>query len=236
MSAKLKTVIADDSRSFLKAFEILLNKHKEISVVGTALSILELRETLKNEEIDLLFLDIMFPEDSGFDFLTEGNVAPQVVLVSSNKDFAIEAFNYDVTDFLLKPITPKRMAFSINKVLERRNKASHKIITQANGPSNIFIKSDGKLVNIDVSTITFIESKGDYVKFSLSDGKHYVVYSTLKNIEKKLEHILTRVHKSFLVNRNYITSIDKEYVYIDKQVVSIGAKYKDNLLDSLDIL
>jgi DNA-binding LytR/AlgR family response regulator len=226
----LKVVILDDdkiSREIIRSyinFTDFLTIHAEFDNPVQAL------KELEQLDCDLIFLDIEMPEMSGIDFIEAAKRIPQVIIISSKPEYAAESYNYDVTDYLVKPIEYNRFLKAAN-----RAKAISETIS-LNAPvdeKHIFVKSNGDLVKLNFSTILYVEAFADYVQIHTED-KRYTVLSTMKSIHAKLGgDDFLRVHRSFIVAINRIETIHENTLVIGKKTVKISRKYKKLLKDKI---
>jgi DNA-binding LytR/AlgR family response regulator len=184
-------------------------------------------------DVDIVFLDIEMPGMSGLDLVKELQHAYNVILVTSKKEYAIEAFEDAVADYLVKPVEYERFMKAVNKVKENLEK--EKAIAEQE--DEIYVKSDGRLFRLSYDNILFVEALADYVIFNTAAGKKHIVHHTMKGIEKRLpESIFSRVHRSYIINRKKIDKIEDLHVYIGEKTFSIGASYKDILMNKLNLL
>jgi DNA-binding LytR/AlgR family response regulator len=172
------------------------------------------------------------PEMSGLDLLASTQKIPFVVLITSQKDYAVKAFEHDVDDYLLKPVEYVRFHKSVNRILD---KAIQNKEVQAEDDF-IFVKSELKYVKIYYNKILFIEAMADYVLINTEDCKH-IVHGTMKGIEKKLKpENFMRIHRSYIVNMDKIESIDSTIISIRDHQLPVGASYKNEFMKKLKIL
>jgi DNA-binding LytR/AlgR family response regulator len=186
------------------------------------------------EDIDLIFLDIEMPEMSGIDFLETLQNPPQIIIISSKEKYALDAFNYDVTDYLLKPITYSRFFKAINKANIR---FKNKVDTKEN---EIFIKKNSALVRLKYEDILWVEALENYVIFNTYDEK-YTIHFTMKAIESKLpSNKFSRVHRSYIVNTSSINVIEDNSIIIKtkdgSKSIPIGKSYKDKLMGDINLM
>ncbi len=186
------------------------------------------------EDVDLIFLDIEMPEMSGIDFLETLQNPPQIIIVSSKEKYALDAFNYDVTDYLLKPVSYSRFFKAINKANVRfKNKVDTK-------DDEIFIKKNSALVRLKYDQILWVEALENYVIFNTYNDK-YTIHFTMKAIEQKLPNqMFTRVHRSFIVNTRSINLIEDNAIIINTKegakTIPIGKSYKDKLMGDINLM
>jgi len=183
-------------------------------------------------DVDIVFLDVEMPEMSGMDLVNQLKSAYNVVLVTSKKDYAIEAFEGSVADYLVKPVEYERFLKAVSKVKESLEK--EKILAERE--DHIYVKSDGKLYRLAYDNVLFIEALADYVIFNTPKRKH-IVHHTMKGIEKRLpDSIFSRVHRSFIINRTKIEKIEDLQVFIGEKSFSIGASYRESLMEKFNML
>lgn len=185
--------------------------------------------------VDLLFLDVEMPEMTGIELLKSVDKLPQIILTTSKTEYAVEAFEHRVTDYLVKPLQYPRFLKAVLKAQENYKSATATSIS-ANTEETIFIKTESKILKISLNQICYIEALADYVILHIGEEKH-IVHGTMKALEKKLPAAdFVRVHRSFIVNVNKITAIEDLHIAVGKKVVPIGASYKDNFLKSINFL
>ncbi|GAB4335791.1 MAG: LytTR family DNA-binding domain-containing protein [Flammeovirgaceae bacterium] len=191
-------------------------------------------EMLKNNPIDVIFLDIQMPDMSGIDLVKALDSLPQVVLVSTKHEFGIEAYDYNLTDYLKKPVEYSRFLKAIEKV--EKNLSNN--ILETKGGSNIYVKTDNKIVRIKLDEILFVEALSDYMIIH-TDSKKFVIHSTMKSLERRLPaKDFMRVHRSYIVNLSKIESIEDTTIFVNhKQMqIPVGASYKNDFLARLNML
>jgi DNA-binding LytR/AlgR family response regulator len=225
-------IIVEDiqiAADFLKKF---CEKSGLIEVKGHFLNSETALEFLEENKVDLLFLDIEMPGATGFELLDRLTYSPRIILTTSKTEYAFDAFQYNVTDYLKKPFTYKRFLEAIQKIQKQEP-------DPAPAPSDIsflFIKAEDKLVKLVKDDIFFIESMRDYVKF-VTAAKNYITYSTLKNLEEKLQgDEFLKVHRSYIVHINKIDDIRGNTIYLQGNQIPIGKGHKEELVRRLNIL
>lgn len=231
-----KCVIVDDepmARDFLERY---CAKHGNLEVKASVEDAAAAIEFLKNNEIDILFLDVEMPEASGFKVLDTLTYLPKIVLTTSKTDYAFDAFQYNVTDYLKKPITYLRFAESIAKISELLAKAQQTAPTENANSEDIFIKSDGKFTRLNLKEILYIESMGDYVKY-FTQAKYYLTHSTLKAVEEKIKNQpFMKVHRSYIVNLKKIKDIQDNTLVIDGKVIPISKNLRSEVMERINII
>lgn len=184
-------------------------------------------------DVDVVFLDIEMPGMSGLELVKSLQKAYNVIMVTSKPEYATEAFEDAVADYLVKPVEYERFLKAANKVKDNLEK--EKLLAEKE--DHIYVKSDGKLYRLAYDNILFVEALADYVIFNTEVGRKHIVHHTMKGIEKRLpESIFSRVHRSYIINRNKINRIEDLQVYIGEKSFSIGASYKDALIDKFNLL
>lgn len=231
----MNCIIIDDDLMSRKIIEEFVARTDQLNLVNSYENAVDAINAFSNEEdIDLIFLDIEMPEMSGIDFLKTLQNPPQIIIISSKDKYALDAFNYDVIDYLLKPITYSRFFKAINKANVRfKNKVDSK-------ENEIFIKKNSALVRLKYDEILWIEALENYVIFNTFSDR-YTIHFTMKAIEQKLPaHQFTRVHRSFIVNTSSINVIEDNSVIIKTKdgakSIPIGKSYKDKLMGDINLI
>lgn len=180
----------------------------------------------------ILFLDVEMPKMTGLELLDTMSDPPLVVLVTSKTDYAVDAFGFEVIDYLVKPVTFQRFVRSVNRckaILESQ-------IDPGKTPGHVFVKSEGKLTKLVLKEIEWIEAKGDYVLIHTSK-QDYFIHSTMKRLSERLGSAeFIRVHRSYIVRLDQIFDIEDGSIRIGKKVIPVGASYEDALLKRLTML
>ena len=229
----LNCIVVDDDGLSRNILEDLINDTASLNLTASCTNPIEAFNFLKEQQVDLLFLDIEMPKMDGMEMLRNLNPLPQVILVTSHTEYAVESYEYDVTDFIKKPITPARFLKAIDKVYKRLSAEETKITKKGD---TIFIKSDSRLVQINTHSIHWIEALGNYMRVITEDGK-YTILSTMKDVASKLpSDEFVRVHRSFIVRVDKIKSIEDNYIIIADKQINIGKAYKDDLNRYLNLL
>lgn len=227
---KLSSIIVDDepiARSFLERY---CEKSGILNVVGSFPDSESALEYLNKNEVDILFLDVEMPGDSGFQLLDKLLVMPKVILTTAKTDYAYNAFQYNVTDYLKKPFTYTRFQEAIGKAAESfaEKKVPQKV-------EDIFIKSDGKLTRLNYEDILYIESVGDYVKYCTPEKK-YITHSTLKAVEEKMDKVhFMKVHRSYIVNLRKIRNIQDNTLSIGDSIIPISKVLKTEVMGRINL-
>jgi len=233
----MNCIIIDDDSFVRKITEDFVRKTESLNLLYSLSSAVEAVNVLnQNESIDLIFLDIEMPEMTGIDFLNSLKTLPQIIIISSKENYALAAFEYDVTDYLLKPFDYGRFCKAVQKALERQGK--NRVHAKND---EIFIKQNSSLVKLKYSDILWVEAMENYVLINTFDEK-YTVHFTMRAIEEKLPNkVFMRIHRSFIINIESIHSIEDNAIYIrthdkKKNCIPIGKSYKDRLIKKLNVI
>ncbi|MFL0061143.1 LytR/AlgR family response regulator transcription factor [Tenacibaculum maritimum] len=235
----MNCIIIDDEKLARTVIKTLCKEMKSLQVVDEFPNALQAIKFLNENEIDLIFLDIHMPDFTGFDFVKTLKNPPQVILTTSDPNFALEAFQYEcIVDYLLKPVTFDRFERAIQKVvkkkaLEVKSLENERKETYSN---DFYVNIDRRLIKIDLPSIYLIEAKGDYINIK-TDDKNYIVHSTLKKIEEKLpDSLFLKVHRSYIINLKKIIDIEDNSVLIKRDVVPVSRSKRPELMKRLNLL
>lgn len=224
----MKCLIVDDDRMARESLKMMCEKIDGLEVVGMCESGVEALKRVKSENIDLLLLDIQMPDFSGMDLIKTVENLPLVIFTTSHAEYAVEAFEHRVTDFLTKPIEFPRLLKAIDYVKDQ-------LSSDRSGKEmrELFIKVDGRYVRLDLDDVLYIESLGDYVTF-FTEKEKYVVHSTLKNIDEKIKNDnFLKVHRSYIVNLSKVVDIEETNMVIHKKVIPISRAHKPILMNRI---
>jgi DNA-binding LytR/AlgR family response regulator len=234
----MNCIVIDDDLTARLIIKQLCSNTEQVSVIEEFSSAIDAIKYLNSNDIDLIFLDIHMPTFSGFDFIQTLKSPPKIILTTSDKNFALQAFEYEcVVDYLVKPIIKERFNKSLSKLISLvETKTSNESDTSKEESSFIYVSVDRRLVKINIPDIYFVEAKGDYISIK-TQNKNYVVHSTLKKIEDKLPSTLfLRIHRSFIINVSQIIDIEDNSVLIQKSVIPISRSNKSELMKRLNLL
>jgi DNA-binding LytR/AlgR family response regulator len=223
---KIKCLIIDDEPLAIKIIENYLSDFKNIELVATFNNAISALSIIDEQHIDVIFLDINMPKMSGLDFLRSLKIKPQIVITTAYREYAVESFDLDVLDYLVKPIPYGRFVKSINKITNQlqleKDKLDDVIIKEE---PYIFLKVDKKLMKIKLNDILFIESLKDYIKVMTTLGD-YLVHKSMNSISEELpEENFLRIHRSFTIALNKITAVEGNSVEIARRRIPIGRNY-----------
>jgi len=235
---RYKCLIVDDEPLAIEAVAMHLKEFEDFEIVGKCRNAMEAVKLLNEKAIDLIFLDINMPKISGISFLKSLSSPPSVIITTAYSEYALEGFELDVLDYLLKPIPFDRFLKSINKFLEQKDSTSfviNKDDSTIEDNAHIFIRCDRKLTKIYLDDILYFESEGDYVKV-VTSKKSLLTKNKISLFEEKLPaDRFTRVHRSFIVNNQSITSVTSSGVEIEKKEIPVSQTYKNQLMKALNL-
>lgn len=234
---RLTTVIVDDEQQALNLIKSYCNQSEQLDVIASFTDALKAMDFINNHRIDLLISDIEMPAISGIE-LRKNLIEPiSTIFITAHSEFAVDGFDLDAIDYLLKPVTFPRFLKAINKSIKKAktNDQSIALLTQSTNHDFIFVKVDGVRQRIDLRDIRYIESQRDYVMIYVKN-KHYLVLQTLTNINQTIKDLnFIRIHRSTIVNLIHVDSIEKDHLYINGVDLSIGKTYRTDLLEKLDM-
>ena len=227
----IRCLIIDDEPLAIEVIQAHLSQLPEIKLVATYNNPVEAIEKLKNDTIDLIFLDIEMPLLSGIDFIKTIPNLPKVIFTTAYRNYAIESYELDVVDYLLKPISFSRFFKAINKFNALVKLPVTAVVTSEEVIANdhIYVNVNKKFVKIKFEDILFIESIKDYIRIHLTNSS-VVTKDAISNFEEKLPHEFLRTHRSFIVNTMKITAFTKVDVEIGKKEIPIGSSYKEDVI------
>lgn len=239
----MKCIIVDDEAAARAITRQLCKRIEELVIEEEFDNAIDAIKYLNSETVDLIFLDIHMPTFSGFDFIQTLKNPSQIILTTSDKNFALDAFEYDcVVDYLVKPITPERFAKAVSRMRDRAAsaKTEEPVLSSSDDAASVgndlYVNIDRRLVKINIPDICVIEAKGDYIKIKAED-KNYIVHSTLKKIEEKLPNALfLKVHRSYIINTTKIVDIEDNSVLIKQDVIPVSRANKKELMKRLNLL
>jgi two-component system LytT family response regulator len=235
-TALLRCLVVDDDPLSVQVVLNCVANTPFLEAVGSYTNPVAAAEALRTAPVDLLFLDVEMPLLSGIELLRTLQNPPLVVLVTSSKDYAVQAFEHAVVDYLVKPVSYARFLQAAQKALEtfERNSASDAIEAPAPDADFTFVKVDNKLVRVAFDEVHYVEALGDYVHIVTGQSK-LIVYSTMKAVEEKFPSTrFVRVHRSFIVNVNRIQALEDNSVVVEGKYIPVGQTYLRDVLQRLN--
>lgn len=225
----IKCIIVEDETLAQNVIQSHLQKTEQFELVGVCSNALEAKEVLSKQEVDLIFLDIQLPGMTGLNFLRNLQNPPLVVLTTAYSEYALESYELNVIDYLLKPISFERFSKTINKIVE--GKLFTQPLREGLQPADhIFIKSNSKFFKVNFSEIIYVEGMKDYLKIHTTDYK-LITHQTMSEMEKTLPaKQFIRVHKSYIIALAHIKSIYGNIIDTGKATIPIGINYKEKVM------
>jgi DNA-binding LytR/AlgR family response regulator len=232
----IRCLAIDDEPLALKQIGTYIKKTPFLELTGLCRNAFEAMELLKNGQVDLMFVDISMPDLSGMDFVKSLSVKPYIVFTTAFSEYAFEGFRVEATDYLLKPIGFTDFLKAANKVRSIIELKTAKTEIPKPAADHIFIKSDYKLIRVELSDIKYIESMHEYVRIHLTNEKPLMTLVSLKAIESELPaERFIRVHRSFIVNKDKIKVIERNRIVFDKNIyIPVSDQYKEKFREFLD--
>ena len=234
---KISCIAIDDEPLAVKKISAYIQKTPFLELVAECRSAFEAMEIINNRTIQLIFIDINMPDLSGLEFVKSLAAKPHIVFTTAYSEYAVEGFQVDAADYLLKPITYSSFLKAANKVknLIDLNANSQKESIRATA-SHLFVKSDYKLIRIELDDIKFIESQHEYIKIHLISSTPVMTQLSMKTIEEQLPtDRFMRIHRSFIVNLTKISVIERNRIVFDGKVyIPVSDQYKEKFQEFID--
>ena len=222
----LRTLVVENSKVQCNIIARLVRNHDHLNLVATSSNAIEANRIIKNHKIDLILLDIEMPFIDGFSLMESMDQKIEVIIISGNSDYALKAFDYDVTDFLLKPLKYDRFNNAILKVLKKQSYKGNIIEEDV---EFLIVRSNMKKKSINIKEIKWVEALGDYIKI-ITDKEKVTALSTMKLISDKLPNDrFLRIHRSYIVNLNKVEKFGCTTVEIDEHQIPMSRKQKPKL-------
>lgn len=235
----MNCIIVDDELLAQEILEFYVNKVDFLQLVGKYSNAIQVFAALNKEpKIDLIFLDIKMPEMTGLEFIKTIKNPPKIILTTAFHEYALEGYELDVVDYLLKPISFERFIKAIGKAKNLHAPHTNSSHQPDKESKEFYVKSDRKLVKVSPSEITYIEGMKNYLSINTINQK-IIVHNTMSNIEEELKPHpdILRIHKSFFVNKNYIKEIDNNLVILTNSIsIPLGGLYKEQFMKRMRIV
>ncbi|HZK63812.1 MAG TPA: LytTR family DNA-binding domain-containing protein [Puia sp.] len=229
----MKVVAVDDEPLALALLEDNIRQVPSLRLLASCSNAMEALGVLREQDVDLIFLDIQMPGLTGLQFLQSLAERPMIILITAYEKYALEGFNLDVIDYLVKPVSFERFLKACNKAQDFFKLKQNAFF--AGEPDYFFVNAEYGLIKVVIPEILLIEGLKDYLKIHMADGKPLVIRMSLKSIEEKLPaHKFFRIHKSYIVSLSHITSIRKNSVFLGSHELPLSDHYKDDLLRVVD--
>lgn len=227
----MKCLIIDDEPLALEVLQSHLKSNPDLELVGKCTNAIEAAEMLKSDHVDLIFIDIQMPEITGIEFVRSLENPPLLVFTTAFAEYAVEGFELNAIDYLLKPISLERFNKAVSKAKEYfLLKSGNEVDNTELEDEHIFIKANQKLIKVSYDEIKYVEAFADYVKIYIPE-KRIVTLQTMKNMERKLPaDKFIRIHRSFIVGLKHISSYNTSEVEVDGNKLPIGKNFKDDFM------
>jgi DNA-binding LytR/AlgR family response regulator len=230
----MNCIIVDDDELIRIDLEEKVRQTMTLNLVGSCSNAMEAAGLVMSQNVDLIFLDVMMPGMTGMEFIKTLSVSrPELVMITSNREFAAEAFDYDVTDFLVKPVSYDRFLKAVTKAKRNFDKKGTTISTI---DDHIFIKVASRFIKLELKNIQYIEALADYVTIHTAADK-YTIHSTMKALENTLPaNDFARIHNSFIVRLDKIAAIEDNSVTVNKSTIPVSRNKFKPLMQRLKLI
>jgi DNA-binding LytR/AlgR family response regulator len=231
---KLRCLLVDDEPPALKILQSHMANMKGLEIAGLCKNAVEALDILNEQSIDLIFLDIKMPKLLGTDFLKNLTNPPKVIFVTAYRDYAVEGYDLDAVDYLVKPVSFERFLKAVSKVkkLLGQQVALMGEEYKKNVEAFVYLKVDKNMQKIFVNEILYIESWKDYIKIFFTTGKNVLVKQSISSIENLLsEHNFLRVHRSYMVSLSKISGYNSLAIQLNEKDIPIGRLYKQHVME-----
>jgi len=225
----IRCLAIDDEPLALELLVDNISKVPFLQLIDSCDNVMDAMKVMQNQTIDLILLDIQMPGLTGLQFIESMTEKPMIILITAYKQYALESYNLDVTDYLVKPVSLDRFIKACNKAKQLFElKSTPKIAPK---PEYIFVNADYSMVKITLTDIIYIEALKDYISFHLKSARHPVITRMpMKTIEEQLPATMfIRIHKSYIVSVSFITAIRKSSVFIDLLELPLSDTYRHNV-------
>ncbi len=230
----ISCIIVDDEAIAREIIETHVSKIKNINVIASCSNPMEAFNVISNHDIELVFLDINMPEISGISFAKSINKDIKIIFTTAYRDYAVEGFELQAVDYLLKPIAFERLLKAVNTYFEVYSEPKNRTIEQTEANNFMFVRSDRRMIKIDFDAIVYVESYSDYIKIHLA-SESIVTRETISAIEAKLPtDSFIRIHRSYIISIDNITSFTNEHINIHNKAIPISRSYKKDVLKRLE--
>ena len=227
-------IIVDDETIAREVIATHLSKIPNIKIIASCKSAIEAFSVLRAHDIDLVFLDINMPDISGISFAKSINKDVKIIFTTAYRDFAVEGFELQAVDYLLKPISFDRLLKAVNTYFDIHTDSNHSENKKIEPNDFMFVRSDRRMIKIDFESIIYIESYSDYIKIHLTN-ETVVTRETISAIEAKLPNkSFLRIHRSYIIALKHIVSFTNEEITINNTALTISRSYKKDVLQILE--
>ncbi|MSP58264.1 MAG: response regulator transcription factor [Flavobacteriaceae bacterium] len=228
----IRCIFIDDEPLALEVLTLHLSNYPQLCIVERFSNAVDAIQWMKNNTVDAIFTDIQMPGISGLELVKNQYPAPHaVIFTTAYPNYAPEAFEFEALDYLLKPISPERIQKTIARLEEFQSLKYSQTQDSSLRPDFVYIKIDGHHQKIHYADILYVEAFADYIKIWIGPEKRLVTLQTMRNMEKALPpDLFIRIHRSFIVSKNNVVSIQQNGVKIGNKILPIGKNYKESIL------
>lgn len=231
----IRVIIVDDDELCISVIEDMISQLDDFICIETFQNALDAYNYLEANDVDVVFLDVEMPKMGGIELLKSLKKSPMVVMITSHEEFALESYEYNVTDFLKKPAEWSRFLKTIEKIRKEFLDLAAQLL-ESSDQEHVFIKTDSKLVQLNLSQVLWVEALGNYIRVHTEEDK-YTVLSTMKEIEAKLPaKDFIRVQRSFIIRVDKVKAIEDNYIIIKDKEIHIGKSYKEDFNKRINYL
>jgi len=230
----LRCIAVDDEPLALELLEDNISQVPYLELVAKCSNAMEAMKVLEKEQVDLIFLDIQMPGLTGLQFIQSMREKPMIILITAYEKYALEGFNLDVTDYLVKPVSLDRFIKACNKakeLYELKHRSTNK--ENATKADYLFVNVDYSLVKVNFTDIKYVEGLKDYIKIHLKNSSRAIITRMpMKTIEEELpDNKFLRIHKSYIVSKDHITAVRKNSIFIDEMELPVGENFRESVLN-----
>ena len=228
----IRCIVVDDEPLAHQVLENFITRVEKLEWVAGFRNAMDAYNFLAEEKVDLIFLDIQMPQLSGINFAKNLKDAPQIIFTTAYRDYAVESYEVNALDYLVKPIAFDRFL----KAIEKLNSLESEAPQQDKADTHIYLKADKKIFKVLVEDILYVESFKDYIVVHQNNGENITTYQSISQIEKNLNSDdFLRIHRSYLIALKHIHSFSATYVFIQDKELPIGRTYKERVAQILKI-
>jgi two-component system, LytTR family, response regulator len=234
----MNCIVVDDNKMARTAIKLLIEQVDFLQLKQECATPLEAFNYLQTEDVDLVFLDVEMPGMTGIELIKNLEKRPIIILITSKKDYAVEAFELNVADYIIKPVTLSRFTMAVSKAKELFDNKDQLLTVYEKEKDYIFVRANSILSKIQLGDIIYIQALGDYVNiYTKEKDKRYTIHCTLKSMEEKLPaNKFYRLHRSYLVALDHIDTVEDNTAYVGKNYIPIGEQFKKELLKQLHLV
>ena len=232
----MNCIIVDDNKLARTALKLLIAQVDFLNIKEECSNPVDAFNYLQKEAVDLVFLDVEMPGMTGLELIKNLEKRPIIILITAKKNYAIEAFELNVADYIVKPVTLPRFMRAVSRAKELFENSDKKLEINEKEKDYIFVRSNSVLTKIQINDIVYIQALGDYVNIFTVDKRH-TVHITLKGMEEKLPlNKFYRLHRSYVVALDHIDGVEEGTAYVGKHPLPIGEQFKKELLKKLNLI